>query len=97
MKIDKAALNLASSNGHIEIVKMLLKQEGIDVNPENVCFNNFIFKNYVCNWLKLFDSALICAALNGDIELAKLLLEQDGIDINSENICLFYSRFILII
>ena len=36
----------ASFNGHAEIVKILVEQEGIDINAKNeVYFNNLIFQN----------------------------------------------------
>ena len=38
----------ASLNGHTEIVKILVEQEGIDINAkDNVYSNNFIFQNNI--------------------------------------------------
>ena len=51
----------ASQNGHREIVKILIEQEGIDINAKNnfVYFNNLIFQNNIWNFFKLFKTALI--------------------------------------
>ena len=37
-----------SKNGHTEIVKILVEQEGIDINAKDeVYFNNLIFQNNI--------------------------------------------------
>ena len=44
--IFNTALIFASRYGHIEIVKFLVEQEGIDINAKNTYyFNNFGFQN----------------------------------------------------
>ena len=45
----------ASEKGHIEIVKILVEQEGIAINAKNdVYFNNLEFQNNIRNFFKLF-------------------------------------------
>ena len=39
---------LASENGHTEIVKILVEQEGIAINAkDDIYFNNLVFQNNV--------------------------------------------------
>ena len=77
---------IASGNGHTEIVKIIVKQEGIDINAKNNSyFNNLIFQNNIWNFFKLFWTALMWASFNGHIEIVKILVEQEGIDINAKN------------
>ena len=59
---------LASQNGYTEIVKILVKQEGIDINAkakDRVYSNNFIFQNNIWNFFKLFWTALMLASYWG--------------------------------
>ena len=72
--------------GQIDIVKLLLEQEGIDVNANYFYFNSIIFQNNIWNLFQLYMTALMYASEKGFIEIVKLLLEQEGIDINSKNI-----------
>ena len=65
----KTALHWAASRGDTEIMKLLLEQEGIDVNVIN----------------KWGNTALHEATWNGRTEIVKLLLEQEGIDVNAVN------------
>ena len=52
----------ASENGHTEIVKIFVEQEGIDINAKNIVyFNNLLFQNNIWNFFKLFETALIWA------------------------------------
>ena len=52
----------ASFKGHTEIVKILVEQEGIDINAKNkIYFNNFMFQNNIWNFFKLFETALMCS------------------------------------
>ena len=38
----------ASEKGHTEVVKILVEQEGIDINAKNwVYFNNLLFQNNI--------------------------------------------------
>ena len=76
----------ASAIGHTEIVKILVEQEGIDINAKNdVYFNNFLFQNDIWNFFKLFWTALIIASGKGHTEIVKILVEQERIDINAKN------------
>ena len=50
-------------NGYIEVVKLLLSQDGIEINMQE----------------RFSDTALSTAARNGYTEVVKLLLSQDGI------------------
>ena len=43
LKLFRTALMLASDNGHVEIVKMLVEQEGIDINAKGVYLFHLIF------------------------------------------------------
>ena len=52
-KLYMTALMSATRGGHTEIVKLLLEQEGIDINTQGVCFNNLIFQNHHWNLMKL--------------------------------------------
>ena len=86
IKLFRTALIIASFNGHTKIVKILVKQEGIDINAkDNVCFNNLEFQNNIWNFFKIFQTALIWASKNGHSEIVKILVEQEGIDINAKN------------
>ena len=58
-KLFKTALIFASFNSHPEIVKILVEQEGIDINAKDnyVYFNNLGFQNNIWNFFKLFMTA----------------------------------------
>ena len=44
-------------------MKILVKQEGIDINAKDfVCFNNLKFQNNIWDLFKLFETALISAS-----------------------------------
>ena len=86
-------MRAASMKDHIEIVKILLEQEGIDINSKDISFflisayfNYFVFKNYIWDYFKLFGTALMFASCNGNTEIVKILLEKEGIDINTKDI-----------
>ena len=67
-------------------MKILVEQEGIDINAKNkVYFNYFIFQNNIWNFFKLFLTALMWASWNGHAEIVKILVGQEGIDINTRN------------
>ena len=85
----------ASEKGHTEIVKILVDQEGIDINAgDDVCFNNFyLFQNNIWNFFKLFQTALSFASRYGHTEIVKILVEQEGIDINA-NTRVYFNNFI---
>ena len=58
----------ASGKGHTEIVKIIVEQEGIDINARNkVYFNNLLFQNNIWSFFKLFETALMKASWNGHI------------------------------
>ena len=85
-KLFKTALQYASIDGSTEIVKILVEQEGIDINAKNIVyFNNIMFQNNIWNFFKLFWTALVIASENGHTEIVKILFEQEGFDINAEN------------
>ena len=47
-KIFETAFIFASRYGHTEIVKILVEQEGIDINTKNeIYFNNLMFHNNI--------------------------------------------------
>ena len=62
----------ACHNGHLEIVKLLLEQKGIDVIAQD----------------SRGMSALTLSIEKGYSEITKLLLSQNDIDINIENVFL---------
>ena len=89
-KLFKTALMWASLKGRTEIVKILVEQEGIDINAKtDVYFNNFKFQNNIWNFFTLFKAALIIASENGHTEIVKILVKQEGIDINAKNYVYF--------
>ncbi len=67
--MDITSLLWASKNGYIEIVKLLLDVEGIDVNMQTS--NGY--------------NSLLLASRNGFTEIVKLLLEVDDIDVNMQD------------
>ena len=76
-KLFETALIWASRYGHIEIVKILVEQKGININAKNnVYVNNLKFRNNIWNFFKLFRTALIWVSLNGHKEIAKILVEH---------------------
>jgi len=56
-------------NGHIEIVKLLLKDERIEINWKN---NNGQTPFFIAFW-------------NGHIDIVKLLLNDERVDVNKAN------------
>ena len=62
--IFKTALMNASENDNTEIVKILVEQEGIDINAkDDAYFNNLLFQNNIRKFFKLFQTVLMCASL----------------------------------
>ena len=88
---------VASEEGHTEIVALLLKTKGIDVN-EGVsdissivahCFLHYyllLTSNrlwlYVCAYSSHQQSPLTAASYHGHIEVVDMLLQVKGIDVN---------------
>ncbi|MDA9573632.1 ankyrin repeat domain-containing protein [Rickettsiales bacterium] len=68
-ELGETPLAIAAISGHLNIVELLLEQEGIDVNADN---DNG-------------DTPLHCAAMNGRLEVVELLLKQKGINVNAAN------------
>lgn len=78
---NKSPLHCAASSGHTETVKLLLNQEGIDINSIDTSCIGII--NDFRYWILAFNvTPLIYAASSGHTEVVKLLLNQEGIDIN---------------
>ena len=73
---------IACRYGNIEIVKLLLEQEGIEINSKDIysLYLKFISLISIWNKFKLFFTAFLYACLNGHTEIASLLMEQEGID-----------------
>ena len=71
----------ATWQGHTEIVELLLKQEGIDINIQDILYheNSLIFWNL---FQTFNNTALIYAAWKGHKDIVELLLKQEGIDVN---------------
>ena len=93
-----SALIIAVQKNFQEIVKILVEQEGIDINAKNkVYFNNFLFQNNIWNFIKLFETALIWASFNGHTEIVKILVEQEGIDNYPKNIGTFVFQMLQIL
>ena len=93
------ALILAASKGYKEIVELLIKQEGIDINIQDILnkkkfimfksnFFDYIEQlNYLWNLIRTFNyTALIYAASKGYREIVELLIRQEGTDINIQDI-----------
>ena len=72
----KVALYAAVEKNNVEIVKLLLANEKIDVNFSNHHINNII------GWKK---TALYTAVKNENIDIVKLLLSNKNIDVNILN------------
>ncbi|KAH9126638.1 hypothetical protein AeMF1_002946 [Aphanomyces euteiches] len=66
-----SALMYASRVGHIDLVRLLLAQDHIDLNA----------KQEKSGW-----TALILAAANGRVEIAQLLINYDGVAVNLKDI-----------
>lgn len=78
---NKSPLHCAADQGNTEIVKLLLNQEGIDINSIDTSCIGII--NDFRYWILAFNvTPLIYAASSGHTEVVKLLLNQEGIDIN---------------
>ena len=75
-KLFETALYKASEKGHTEIVKLLLEQEGIDVNTRN----------------KNSTSALLISIKGKYSEISELLLSHKGIIVTDENILTFLTK-----
>ena len=90
---------MASENGHIEIVKLLLEQKGIDINIIEVYSSDSKEELYlkIRNSYKLLRNALILASEKGETEIVKMLLEQEEIDITFKGAFLYKFLFISII
>ena len=74
-----------SKKGHTGIVKILVEQEGIDINSKNeIYFNNFLFQNNIWNFFKLFKTALMKASSGGHTEIVKILVETEGVDLDAK-------------
>ena len=59
------ALILAIEKGHTEVVKILVEQEGIDINAKDkneIYFNNFILQNNIWKFFKLFWTTIMFAS-----------------------------------
>ena len=70
----ETALIYASCHDHTEIVKILVEQEGININAKDkVYFNNFLFQNNIWSFFKLFWTALMMAFANGRTEIVEIL------------------------
>lgn len=63
------ALSCAAENLHTEVLKLLLKHNGVKINLKD----------------RGGRTALLCAAGNGHTEMVQLLLEKDGVKINLED------------
>ena len=71
---------IASQRNKTEIVKILVEQEGIDINDKDyVYFNNMIFQNNIWKFFKLFRTASMRASENGRTEAVKIFVEQEDI------------------
>ena len=92
-KLFRTALVNASDNGYLKIVKILVEQEGIDINTKTkVYFNILKFQNNIWRFFKFFQTALMKASENGHLEIGKILGKQEGIDINAKD-SVYFSYF----
>ena len=87
---DYTLLSYACYNGNSEIVELLLKKDGINVNYDGpLCWASMFGHIKIVKLLLKRDDIdvnyhgpLQCASHNGYIEIVQLLLKQGGIDIN---------------
>ncbi len=86
----RTALQLAAMNGHIEVVRTLLKVPGIDVNGAKQMVRNCLSSLFFVGFLSFPSlsaqstySPLIFAAEAGHIEVVKLLLAVENVNIHS--------------
>lgn len=84
----KTPLCFAVQNENIEIIKLLLSRDDINIDEKNLIPRNKRFvdhqqqqKNEI---IKINKTALYIAAENGNLEIIKLLLEKKGGDFESE-------------
>ena len=76
-------------------MKILVEQEGIDINAkDNFHYNNLIFQNNIWCFFKLFKTALMIAYLKGHTKIVKILVEQEGIDINAKNNKVYFMQML---
>ena len=90
----------ACENGHIEIVRILLEQDGIDINLSDIDFFyskfgfiNLMFQKDIRNFFIYNTTPLICACRSGQLAVVRLLIEQEAIDINKKDVYLFFLIF----
>ena len=99
-KFNQTALIIAAYEGYTDIIKLLLSQEGIDINSKdiwnhkifiifksNVFFYKIKYLNDLWNLTQVFNwMALMIAAYEVYTDIVELLLRQEGIDVNSKDI-----------
>ena len=74
--VPKDILVYSAMSKNIELMKLFLGKEGIEINAnDDVYFNNFIFQNNIWNFFKLFETALMIASEKGHTEIVKILVE----------------------
>eukprot|EP00931_Biecheleriopsis_adriatica_P045206 TRINITY_DN25910_c0_g1_i1.p1 TRINITY_DN25910_c0_g1~~TRINITY_DN25910_c0_g1_i1.p1 ORF type:complete len:630 (+),score=102.22 TRINITY_DN25910_c0_g1_i1:166-2055(+) len=90
-KCGHTALMVAASEGHVEMVRLLLRQPGVDLNakvevgpPKATLLMQLCGRRYFGSGER-GDTALIFAAREGNAEVVKLLLEENGLDLNAES------------
>ena len=89
----------AAQDGYKEIVELLIRHEGIDINIQDILDQKtfIIFKSNFLHWIEklndlwnltqtFHDTALIRAAQNGHEEIVELLIKQKGINISIQDI-----------
>ena len=93
-------LFFAANDGHVKMVELLLRQEGIDINDQDILnqktfikFKTKFFFHSIENLNDLWNltgtfnkTALMYAVKAGHKEIAELLLKQKGIKINAKDI-----------
>ncbi|KAK8852941.1 hypothetical protein M9Y10_017936 [Tritrichomonas musculus] len=80
-EINKTALHIAFENNNSDIVKILLRNENIDIN--SILLTKYKFIEVLNERKKTIElSPLFMAIQKGMLDIAELLLERDGIDIN---------------
>ena len=96
---NETALIVAIKNDYADIVEILLKQNGIDVNMKDILnqkhlqnynltfFHDIEIYNDLWDLIEAFnDTALIFAAWRGHTKIVEMLLKQKDIDVNIKDI-----------
>ena len=80
---------LACERGYTDIVKLLLEQNGINVNSLGSYFVCFMFHIFLWYLINKFYTPLMLACERGSYDITKLLIEHKDIDVNAKDFYFF--------